>query len=43
MFFFWDDAAELCVRTAVAGIDAVITKHFEMLFGDVDNKSLNKI
>lgn len=25
------------------GIDAVITKHFEMLFGDVDNKSLNEI
>lgn len=43
MFFFWDDAAELSVRTAVAGIDAIITDHFEVLFRDMLDKPLHEI
>lgn len=43
MFFPGDCLSEQLVRFAVSGIDAVVTDHLEMLFGDMLCQSGNKI
>ena len=43
MFFLWDGTPELFVRAAVACVDAIITNHLEIRFGDVSNKSFHEI
>lgn len=43
MFFFWDGTAEFPVRGAAACIDAIITDHLEILFGDMPDKPLNEL
>lgn len=40
---FGDGPADASIRLAMASIDAIITDHFKMLFGDVPHKSFDEI
>ncbi len=43
MLFRGDGAAEFFIRAAVTGIDAIITNHLEIGFGDVPDKPFHEI
>lgn len=43
MFFLWDGTAELFVRRAVAGINAIIPDHFKIRFRDMANQSFYEL
>lgn len=43
MFFLWDGTTELFIRATVPCINAIITNHLEIVFGDMAYKSFHEI
>ena len=43
MFFFGNSPAEIFVRFTMSGVNAVITDHFKMFLGDMDNELFDEI